>query len=354
MRVAAYDGKIGAAICGRATRLWAQVHDAELPGQPPAMDILMWRELVAFAGGRGTAEAWLREGRWWRVVRGAYAPVELLDDAATRARALRLVLPEDAAVSGRTALWLLGIDVAGDDVEVTVPRGRHLRARAGLRVVSAELAHHDLVEVGGRLSVSAARAVVDVARRESMVEAVAVADAVLRAGAATPEQLLDVVDRSRGLRGVSHARAVLPHLEPRSESLMESRLRMRFVLGGVPRPAAQVDVYDDLGHVARVDLLLEDVALEYDGRDVRLDKDVFIRERRRQTRLLETGLELRRFTSADVYVRPAAAVCAEVLRAVELARGRGGSRARTGPDTLRAPRLRPLRTLADTRCADAA
>lgn len=309
---------------------------------------------MAAAGTRGRAEAWLREGRWWRVVRGAYAPVERMDDAATRAAALRLVLPEDAAVSGRTALWLLGIDVAGQEVEATVPRGRHLRARAGLRVVSAELSDGDLVEVAGRLSVSAARAVVDVARREPLAESVAVADAVLRAGAATEEQLVDVLDRSRGLRGVTHARAVVPHLEPRSESLMESRLRMRFVLGGVPRPAAQVDVYDEQGHVARVDMLIEDVALEYDGRDARLDKDVFVRERRRQTRLLETGLELRRFTSADVYVRPSAAVCAEVLRAVEQARGRRRVTLRTGPDTLRAPRLSPLSTLADLHRADAA
>lgn len=318
------------------------------------VEILTWQEFVLFAGGRAPAEAWLRDGRWWRVVRGAYAPVEVLDDTRTRARALQLVLPDDAVVSGRTALWLLGIDVFGDRLQVTVPRGRHLRDRVGLRVVSAELCDIDLVEVGGRLSVSAARAVVDVARGESLVEAVAVADAVLRAGAATQEQLLDVVDRSRGLRGITHARAVLPHVEARSESPMESRLRMRLVLGGVPRPAAQVDVYDEDGHVARADLLVEDVVLEYDGRDARLDKDVFVRERRRQTRLLETGLELRRFTSADVYVRPAAAVCADVLRAMEQARGRDRSRLRSGPDTLRPPRLRPVPTLATAPRADAA
>ncbi len=194
---------------------------------------------------------------------------------------------------------------------------------------------------------SAARAFVDVARDEGLVEAVVVGDAVLRSGAATVEQLRTAVDRARGLPGVVAARRVLPHLEPRSESPMESRLRMRFVLGGVPRPQAQFDVYDAQGHVARSDLHLRGVAVEYDGRAERLRKPVFIEERRRQTRLLETGLELRRFTSHDVYVRPAAAVCAELMRAVAQAERRDRSGLRQGPDTLRRPRLTPLPTLAE-------
>lgn len=63
--------------------------------------------------------------------------------------------------------------------------------------------------------------------------------------------------------------------------------------------------------------------------------------------MVETGLELRRLTSADVYGRPAAAVCGEIVRAVVQAAGRDRSRLRAGPDTLRAPRLTPLPTLAE-------
>ena len=78
-----------------------------------------------------------------------------------------------------------------------------------------------------------------------------------------------------------------------------------------------------------------------------MSKTAFVAERRRQTGMVETGLELRRLTSADVYVRPAAAVCGEVLRAVAQAAGRDRSRLRSGPDTLPAPRLTPLPTLAE-------
>jgi hypothetical protein len=310
------------------------------------MELLTWQQLVRHAGTRAAAARWVAEGRWWRVVRGAYAPVERADDVATRAAALRLVLPRDVVPSHRTALWLLGLDVLAGRIQVTAPRGRHLLNRGDLQVFSAALPDEELVLVEGGVSVSAARAFVDVARRESLVEAVAVGDAVLRSGAATLDGLLQAVDAAAGLRGVRSARAVLPHLEPRSESPMESRFRMRLVLGGVPRPEAQFDVYDATGHVGRSDFHLGGVVLEYDGREQRLVKAAFVHDRRRQTRIAETGLELRRFTSDDVFVRPAAAVCAEVLRAVDQAAARDRSRLRSGPDTLRLPRLRPLPTLA--------
>lgn len=313
------------------------------------MELLTWSQLVHRLGGRKVAERLVAEGAWWRVVRGAYASVEVADGPATRAAALRLVLPSDVAASHRTALWLLGLDVLGPSLQVTVPRGRHLRDRPGLVVFSAVLPDDELVLVDGALAVSAARAFVDVARAQSLIEAVAFGDCVLRSGAATLDQLLTALDRAGGLRGVRGAREVVPHLEPRSESLMESRLRMRLVLGGVPRPEAQWDVYTDAGHLGRGDLQVEGVVLEYDGREQRLSPVAFTAERRRQTSIAETALEIRRFTAADYYRRPGPAVCAEVMRAIRLAAGRDRSALRTGPDTLRPPRLRPLPTLAETR-----
>lgn len=319
-----------------------------LPSQSPAVDVevVRWAEVVRRSGSVARARTALRHGRWRRVLKDAYVEAGV-PDVEARVAAVRLGLPADVAVSHRTALWLLGVGVDDPDVHVTVPRGRHLEPRPGLRPHTALLSDEDLVDVRGLLVVSAARAVVDVARAERLVESVAVADAVLRSGAATLDQIDDVVDRSAGLRGVRRARQVLPFVEPRSESLMESRLRMVFVLGGLPRPEAQLDVYDDDGHVARLDLHLDGVAVEYDGREQRLLKEAFVLDRRRQGRVADLGLEVRRFTSADVYQRPAAAVCGDLLRAVAVAASRDRSRVRTGPDTLRPPRLRPLPTRAD-------
>ena len=145
------------------------------------------------------------------------------------------------------------------------------------------------------------------------------------------------------------ARAALPHLEPRAESQGESRLRMRLVLGGVPRPEAQVDYYDGRGvHVGRVDLVVGGALLEYDGREQRLRKDVFGSDRRRQNRVLDLGGELRRYTAEDVRPGRAAALCAEVLAAAR-ATPSVDVRLVRGPDTLRPPRAAPLPTRAERR-----
>lgn len=318
------------------------------------LQVLTWPQLVRRAGSPAKARAWLEGGTWRRVLRGAYAPTSCEDGTDLRVQALRLVLPAGVALSHRAALWVQGVDVlqrdrvTGQDLlDVTTARGGHLERRPGLRTHSAALPDEELCELQGLLVVSAERAFVDVARSDTLTESVAFGDAVLRSGAATQPLLQEALERARGLRGICAARTVLPHLEARSESLMESRLRMRLVLSGLPRPEAQLDVYDDEGHVGRVDLHLDGVVLEYDGRASRLLKQVFVHERRRQTRLAELGLEIRRFTSEDYYVRPALAVCMDVRRALEMAGGRDRSRVLSGPDTLRRPRLTPLPTRAD-------
>lgn len=180
-------------------------------------------------------------------------------------------------------------------------------------------------------------------------------DAVLRSGAATQEQLAVAVDGAAALRGVVRARRVLPHLEPRSESQGESRLRMGLVLEGLPRPEAQVDLYTVTGqHVARVDLVLEGVLLEYDGREQRLRKPVFVQDRRRQNALADGGAELRRFSSEDVRPARRSWLAAEVRRAVALAASRPAPALVPGPDTQRPGRLCPLPTRAEQRDVEAA
>ena len=64
----------------------------------------------------------------------------------------------------------------------------------------------------------------------------------------------------------------------RAESPMESRLRVRLVLAGLPRPQVQYEIRDDRGRfVARLDLawVEQKVAAEYDGawHALQLDRD---------------------------------------------------------------------------------
>lgn len=317
--------------------------------------VLTWRELLAVAGSEERARRLLAAGEYRRVLRGVYAARAVPDGPLLRAAALKAALPAGVVLSGRAALWAIGVDALQLDgqLDVTTARGKHLEPREGMRPHSALLPDGELVELpSGLPAVSAPRAFVDVARREGLVEAVALGDMVLRSGAATLEQLEAAVDRAGGLRGVVRARATLSHLEPRSESPGESRLRMSLVLGGLPRPEAQVDFYTEAGeHLARVDLVVRDVLLEYDGREQRLQKPVFVYDRRRQNGLVDRGAEIRRYSSEDVSPARRGWLCDEVARAIRAAGARPPAALVRGRDTLRPPRLRPLPTLAEVRRA---
>lgn len=273
-------------------------------------------------------------------------------DVGARLELVRHVLPPCVVVCGRTALWLHGLELLHDEhvPEVLLPRGVNLRRKEGLHVRSALTPAEELVDLGGLLVVSPARAVVDVARSEGLHESVGVADAAVRSGLATPGLIADSLERAAGLRHVRRARLVLDHLEPRSESVMESRLRMVMVDGGLPRPEAQVDFYDEAGmHLGRADLAVDGAVFEYDGFAVHDRRAAFVRDRRRGNALSSAGLEVRRFTADDVLRRPGFVV-ATARQAVEVARGRVVSAVR-GPDTLRPPRLAVPGTVADRRTA---
>jgi hypothetical protein len=325
------------------------------------IEVLSWQELVAVGGSVEKARRLVREQTYRRELHDAYVLGTVPASLETKVACLRKVVPHDVALSHWAALWMLGLDVLPRDkhkheiLDLTTDRERHLLARPGLRTHCARLTDDDLYEVKGILVVSAARGVVDVARKFGLTEGVACGDAALRAGVATVDRIEEVLARSGGLRGVVRARAMIPHLEPRSESLMESRLRVGFVVTGGPRMHAQVDLYDDERvHRGRGDLFLDGVLVEYDGREERLDRLKFTHDRRRGNDLSDLAVEVRRFSADDMYKATPRARLETLLRALEVARGRTRPRLRSGPDTLRSPKLQPLPTRAEQRLPKAA
>lgn len=84
---------------------------------------------------------------------------------------------------------------------------------------------------------------------------------------------------------------------------METRMRMLLVLRRLPRPEAQVPIYDGKRFLGRVDLYYREarLALEYDGATHR---DTLAEDDRRQNLLINAGIRLLRFTAADIYSTP--------------------------------------------------
>jgi very-short-patch-repair endonuclease len=93
-----------------------------------------------------------------------------------------------------------------------------------------------------------------------------------------------------------------------AESPMETRLRTLLVLGGLPRPVAQVSLHDDHGRfLGRADLYYPShrLALEYDGGTHR---NSLVEDNRRQNLILSAGFRILRFTAADIRGTPNAVV----------------------------------------------
>lgn len=267
--------------------------------------------------GRGQLQRLCAAGVIRPLFRGVYLGTQLADDPGIRAAAIQLSLPPTAVASHLTAAWLLGVDLRPTGpVEVLLPRDRVARQRPGLVIRHAWLAPDDVVTRHGVRLTSPSRTALDLARSLNRTEATVMLDALLHAGTCTVQGLVDRVGDMRGWRGVRRARAVLDILEPRSESPMETRLRLLLVDAGLPRPVAQYVVREaGGGFVARVDLAYPGcfLAIEYDGREAHLEPTAFGRDRRRQNALLTLGWQLLRYTGSDVH-RRASAVVAEVRR----------------------------------------
>jgi very-short-patch-repair endonuclease len=168
---------------------------------------------------------------------------------------------------------------------------------------------------------------------------VVVADMALHVKVVKPAELVGALETYGGAWGVKALRQVVWHSEPLAESPMETRLRMRVVLGGLRRPEAQVRIYDDAGNlVGRPDLYYpqERLGLEYDGGTHRL---TLAEDNRRQNRLLDAGVRLLRFTAADIYDSPetvVALVRAQLNRSVHTTNRKPARRSEIVHTTVRA------------------
>ena len=253
----------------------------------------------------GLTRKQLRGASWRRVGRGLYVWAELNDNPALRLATERSGLPEEAAFAGRTAAWLHGLDVPPcEPIEVVIPRCCGVSGVAGVSVSRASIARHDVVVRRGLPATSALRTVVDLCGRPPLVDAVVIADMALHERLVTLLDLRAHAAAHPGTPGVAQLRRVLELAEAAAESPMETRLRLLLVLAGLPRPRAQVSLYDDRGRfLGRPDLLYPEqrLGIEYDGRTHR---DSLAADHRRQNRLLDAGYRLLRFTAQDVQRSP--------------------------------------------------
>lgn len=227
----------------------------------------------AQARAAGLTHSALRSDPWRHVLRDVWAHRDIPDTRPFRLEAAKLVLTENAVACGATAAWLLGSDIhrlADLDIRVSFPRGQRQRPRPGLVVCQETLRPREIVSLGSLQLTSPLRTVFDCLRWLRDPEGLVVADALTHAGLVQLTDLGRYLTQTKGLRNVRRARAYFGDIEPKTESPMETRGRVRLVRSGLPRPEAQIVVRDRNGRfVGRLDMGYREqmTAIEYDGAD---------------------------------------------------------------------------------------
>ena len=286
-----------------------------MPSRPPRLRVHgpTTRSAVLAAG---LGERALRHPGVRRLSRDTYVPRTLLDDVVTRVTAVLLTAPVGAFASHRTAaeLWGLEIPLQPRDLRVhlTVGPGSAVRARADRCLHRTARVPGDVTETRGLPLATPQRTWRDLAGVLEPPALLAVTDQLLRSHC-TREELAEALARRPGGRGAKRARDVLPVADPLAGSPMESVLRWLLHEAGIPAPVLQYRIVASNGSWAEADMAWPEqrLVVEFDG-DVHRERDVFVRDLRRQNRLVLGEWTVLRYSSADVLGRPDAVV-AEIV-----------------------------------------
>ncbi|PWD52095.1 hypothetical protein C8046_17025 [Serinibacter arcticus] len=252
-------------------------------------------------------------------------------------RAVAQILPPACVFTGVTALRLLGTEVPwqlekDDRIHVVAPRRGWRPQRLG--VVAHFCAQRSLTttEVDGvRLTSAAWTWLLLASALDVDVDAMVVlGDSMMRRGSAveTPAELEEAARSTWKMKGIATCREALPLVRPRTDSSMETRLRLLLVHAGLPCPDVNVEVLgSDGAFLALLDLAFArlKLALEYDGDLHRTDQGTWRSDVRRREVLRDQGWEVLVFTADDVLRRPDEVV-RRVRRAYDRACRRTGLR----------------------------
>lgn len=252
----------------------------------------MFRGTEAVRRGLLTADQ-LRSKAWLRVHHDVYADARLDRDHRLTCRAAGLWLPPHAAVAGPSAAYLHGVEHAAsftDAVHVITPPTHRLSPHRGLRIHHTPVDRSEITIRDGVPCTTPTRTAWDVANWLADVPAVTVIDGLLRLRLVDKGDLLILAESRVGRRGATRAARVFDLADGRAESPPESRLRVRLVLAGLPRPVPQYAISLPNGNTYRVDLAWPEyrVAVEYDGQ-WHGDPNQIHADRRRLNQLLGAG-----------------------------------------------------------------
>ncbi len=241
-----------------------------------------------------------------------------------RVRAAILLRP-GAVACGLTAARLHRLDAIApatpdEPVHLLVPPGTsRIRPKSALVVHRGTLCSEEITVMARMRATSVGRTLADLllAAGSDRDSAVSMLDAAMRDGSVVD---LAKVRHALGSRpGSLRSASWLRLVDGRSESPLETRLRLLLTDAGIPPEELQWPIMVGDRRVARLDIAWPSrmVCIEADGAAFHGDLHALYRDRHRQNLLVAAGWTVLRFTWADVVHNPA-----EAVRAVAHALGR--------------------------------
>jgi hypothetical protein len=238
----------------------------------------------------------------------------------TRIQAAVLFHGPETVICLDTAGRVLRVQGLGFDdgtVHVLLPPGRERHQAPGIRVHTRLLDEHEVMEIGGVRLTTPQRTVLDLVLASASADmrtgiirrrnrAIHILDSALNRKLLLPEDLVALQRAGRGRRGIALCRAWWELADARSESPLETEIRLIAVDANMPPDELQLPVLDDHG----VLLGFGDLAwklrrgrwlvAEADGAEVHESPSALFRDRRRANDFVATGrVVLIRFTWAD-------------------------------------------------------
>lgn len=314
------------------------LHDVFHRHAGPSQGLLTTRQLRGLGVGSTLLSRAVAAGQVVRVRPSVYAgqalplwPRRVVEDCVPVAEHVvhvrAVLLSTGAAACARTAAALRGWGMLVEPsriVEVAVPHGSGSRAYHQVVVRQRRaLVVEDVraLPETARLAVTTpVQTVVDCCLGLPLLQAVVPRDSALRSGQVTLEQVQAAVRHLPGVAGAQRCRRMLSLVDPECGSVLESVLRVRFILAGIEGFTTQTVLRDLHGrHVLRVDFCFAGprLVVEADGRRYHQDQR---RDRRTDNALAALGWRVLRYDWDDV-VHEAERVVAEVHAALAATAG---------------------------------
>ncbi len=247
-------------------------------------------------------------GWFHRVHRGVYAVGHARLTREGRWMAAVLAYGEGAVLSHQAAgeLWKIRRSRGGAPVEVTIPRVRGARSRAGVIVhrIPTLLAGETTIRTGIPVT-TPARTLLDLAARLPRRQLERAIDEADRLGLCTEADFAEVVNAQVGRAGAGALRSLLEEHRAGSTATrndFEERFLALCRKSPLPQPEVNVPLLDYI-----VDFLWPEARLvvEVDGRATHGTRRAFQEDRERDGRLAVAGYRVVRFTWWDITRRPA-------------------------------------------------